>query len=285
MPQWNCSCPNCRLARAGKIPARTQACAAISADGESWFLINASPDLRAQIESFPALQPRPETTRNTPISGVLLTNADLDHVLGLFLLREAGQLRLIAPRAVLDVLARDLRFNEIVRPFCAIEVSEPPLDVLAPLPGSIGLRFSAIPLSAQPPPFSTVGAEAGTQSVAYEIVDTRTGGRLIVAPDVAVISHGLQSALNSADAVLFDGTFWSEDEFPKATGKPRTAADMGHLTIGAGSLNVLRPLRARHKIYLHINNTNPILGPGTAERSAVESAGIRVGEDGMEFEL
>ena len=111
---------------------------AISADGASWYLINASPDLRAQIEAFPPLRPRPESARNTPISGVLLTNGDLDHVLGLFLLREAGQLRIFSPQPVLEVLANDLRFTEIVRPFCKIECYEPPFDSFAPLPTADG---------------------------------------------------------------------------------------------------------------------------------------------------
>ena len=255
----------------------------------SWYLINASPDLRAQIEAFPPLRPRPETARNTPIAGVLLTNGDLDHVLGLFLLREAGQLRIFSPQSVLEVLANDLRFTEIVRPFCKIECYEPPYDGFAPLPSGDGktgdLRVRAIPLSAQPPPFSSIDVPTGPQSVAYEITDERTQGRLVVAPDVAELRPELQRAMETADAVLFDGTFWSELEFQRVTGNKRTAADMGHLPIETGSLGILRKLKARHKIYFHINNTNPILAPGSKERALVEDAGVRVGEDGIEFEL
>jgi len=288
LPQWNCSCPNCCLARQGKIPARTQSGVAISADGASWYLINASPDLRAQIEAFSPLRPRPESARNTPISGVLLTNGDLDHVLGLFLLREAGQLRIFSPQPVLEVLANDLRFTEIVRPFCKIECYEPPFDGFAPLPTAdgktVGLNVRAIPLSAQPPPFSSIEVPTGPQSVAYEITDERTKGRLIVAPDVAELRPELQRAMEEADVVLFDGTFWSELEFQRVTGKKRTAADMGHLPVET-SLETLRKLKARHKIYFHINNTNPILTPGSKERALVESAGVKVGEDGIEFEL
>jgi pyrroloquinoline quinone biosynthesis protein B len=289
LPQWNCSCPQCCLARQGKIPARTQSGVAISADGGSWYLINASPDLRAQIESFAPLRPRPESARNSPIAGVLLTNADLDHVLGLFLLREAGRLRIFSPQSVLEVLASDLRLTEILRPSCKIECYEPPYDGFAPLPsddGAVGdLRVRAIPLSAQPPPYSSMEIPTGPQSVAYEITDERTKGRLVVAPDVAEVRPELRRAMEAADAVLFDGTFWSELEFQGVTGRKRTAADMGHLPIETGSLDVLRALKARHKIYFHINNTNPILALGSKERAAVEKAGVMIGEDGFEFEL
>ncbi len=262
---------------------------ALSDDGARWFLVNASPDLRAQIEAFPALRPAPDAARNTPIAGVLLTNADLDHVLGLFLLREAGHLRIFSPAPILQVLARDLRLTEILRPFCTILHDEPAYEEFAPLPSADGkpgsLSVRAIPLSAKPPPFSSGEILAGPQSVAYEIVDERTKGRLVVAPDVAAITPELQQAMEAADAVLVDGTFWSNLEFQQVTGKTRTADDMGHLPIEDGSLNVLRKLEARHKVYFHINNTNPILAPGSKERAAVESAGIAVGHDGLEFEL
>jgi pyrroloquinoline quinone biosynthesis protein B len=244
--------------------------------------------LRAQIESFPPLRPKPDSARNTPIAGVLLTNGDLDHVLGLYLLREAGQVRIFSPQSVIEVLSIDLRLTEILRPFCKLECYEPPYDGFAPLPsanGTTGLSVRAIPLSAQPPPFSAIDVPTGPQSVAYEIVDEKTKGRLVVAPDVAELRPELQRAMEEADAVLFDGTFWSELEFQRVTGKKRTAADMGHLPIETGSLEFLRKLKARHKIYFHINNTNPILTPGSKERAAVEKAGIVVGEDGMEFEI
>jgi len=262
---------------------------AVSADGKSWFLINASPDLRAQIEAFPALQPSPKTPRNSPIEAVLLTNADLDHVLGLFLLRESGRLRIHAPEAVFETLAQDLRLTLILDSYCGIEHWEPPGKVLAPLMleqhRPSGLLYRAIPLSSKPPPFAKFVSGDGTQSVAYEIVDERTKGRLVVAPDVAAITPDLQQAMETADAVLFDGTFWSKDEFQQITGKTRTADDMGHLTIQEGSLNILRKVKARHKIYFHINNTNPILRPGSGERAEVERAGMVVGHDGLEFEL
>jgi len=262
---------------------------AVSADGKSWFLVNASPDLRAQIEAFPDLHPSPEIARNSPIAAVLLTNADLDHVLGLFLLRERSSLRVHAPKPVFEVLARDLRLVDILKPFCRLDWHDTTADSFTLLPdekgGPSGLQFRTLPLSTKPPPFAAPSSPEGPQSVAYEIVDKRTRGQLLVAPDVASITPDLLLAMNAADAVLFDGTFWSNHEFQAVTGKIRTADDMGHLTIRDGSLDVLRGLKARHKIYLHINNTNPILNPDTAERAEVERAGLVVGYDGLEFEL
>jgi len=262
---------------------------AISADGRTWFLVNASPDLRAQIEAFPALQPSSDSLRNSPIAGVLLTNADLDHVLGLYLLRERNNLKVIAPNAVWAAVAGDLHLAEILKPFCRIHWQET-ASSSQPLVGEdgkpTGLRFSAIPLMAKAPPFA-VGAATlqGPHSVAYQFFDERTHRRLLVAPDVAVITSELRVALNAADGVLFDGTFWSDDEFSKLTGKPRTSKDMGHLPVLNGSLDALGECQARHKIYLHINNTNPILDPESPAHAAVARAGITVGEDGQEFVL
>jgi pyrroloquinoline quinone biosynthesis protein B len=263
---------------------------ALSADGQNWFLINASPDLRAQIEAFSGLQPSAQTSRNSPIAAVLLTNADLDHVLGLFLLREKSSLRVHAPESVFQVLARELRLVDVLKPFCRLDwqdtSGDSPRSLLLENGERSGLKYRALPLSTQAPPYASSSTSGeGTQSVAYEIVDERSGGRMIVAPDVASITPELLLAMKTADAVLFDGTFWSNDELPNVTGKARTADDMGHLTVRDGSLTVLRDLKARHKIYLHINNTNPILNPDSSERAAVERAGIVVGHDGLEFEL
>ena len=164
---------------------------------------------------------------------------------------------------------------------------EPPTK-FAPLPGPgaqpQGLLYRVIELPGKPPPFAQ-DAPAGAQSLAYQFIDARTGGRLLIAPDVATVTEELQEGLETSDAVLFDGTFWSSDELAAVRPGARKASDMGHVTIQDCSLNLLAKLRARRKIYIHINNTNPILAPGTAERAAVEAAGITVGWDGLEFEL
>ena len=287
LPQWNCACENCRAARAGRIPARTQSSAAISADGVNWFLVNASPDLRAQIEATPALQPAASSPRNSPIAGVLLTNADLDHVLGLILLREGESLSVVATDAVRETLTGALGFDALLDGFCGLQWEEAGegFAVLRLRDGSpSGLSARAIYLPGGPPRFVETAQVRVGHSIAFEITD-QSGARLLVAPDVAEITPELQRALQEADAVLFDGTFWSADELRRIDPSARTADEMGHLPILDGSLNALGRIPARRKIFTHINNTNPILAQDSPERAAVVAAGLEVGEDGMEFEL
>ena len=289
MPQWNCSCSNCEAARSGRIPKRTQSSVAVSAEAGRWFLVNASPDLPAQIEACPDLQPGSHLGRNTPVAGVLLTNADLDHVLGLFCLREGGRLSLWGSRAVRDTVDGCLGVTAVLGALCGTVWHEPPMAEFAPLDaesgGSANLSYRAIDLRGTPPPFAKKAPLGGVQSVAYQFIDRQTGGRLLVAPDVGGLNDGLLEALSSSDAVLFDGTFWSGDELQGVKANAPEAMEMGHVTIKDCSLGLLGPLAAGRKIYIHINNTNPVLAPGSPERAAVERAGVVVGSDGLEFEL
>jgi len=290
LPQWNCRCPNCLEARAGRIAALTQSCVAFSADGESWFLVNASPDLRSQMEAFPGLHPRGASLRHSPIEAVLLTNADLDHVLGLFLLREADSIHLHATRAVRETLSKGLRLEAVLASYCAVIWHEAaPGHGFTPLltrsGQASGLSCRTIALAGSPPLYLREDSGEGVQSIACLIRDERTGGILLVAPDVEKVTPALLTALHEADAVLFDGTFWSDDELMRVKGSPRSAIDMGHLPLQNQSLKTLCGLPARHKILIHINNTNPVLRPGSPERTEVEAAGITIGRDGLEFEL
>ncbi|HYR58888.1 MAG TPA: pyrroloquinoline quinone biosynthesis protein PqqB, partial [Chthoniobacteraceae bacterium] len=285
LPQWNCACANCRAARAGVLPARTQSCVALSADGERWFLVNASPDLRAQIESFPALHAR--ELRGTPIEAVLFTNADLDHVLGAFILRESGTVALHATFAVRETLATGLRLDAVLRAFAEVRWIDAPAQ-FSPLldrAGSpSGISYRAIPLPGGPPPYaSECKWEASGHSAAFQFADDATGSRLLIAPDVAEITAPLRAAVGESDAVLIDGTFWSDDELRAVRPSARTAREMGHVPISGGTLDLVRESPARYKAFVHINNTNPILMPGSRERAAVESAGVVVAEDGSEF--
>lgn len=287
MPQWNCACSNCTAARAGRIPARTQSSVAISADGARWFLVNASPDLRAQLEAF--LPPsHPAALRSSPIEAVLLTNADLDHVLGLFLLREGERFTIHATAAVRKTLANSLRLDEMLAAFCGVTWSEPTLS-LSPLllrdGKPSGLTARGILLPGAPPFFDRASSatEAG-HSLAWQIADESTGARVLIAPDVAALTPELAAAMQDSAAVFLDGTFWSEDELRRLKPSARTASEMGHWPV-CESYHTFSRLPARHKVYLHINNTNPILAPGSPERATVEAAGIYLGEDGMDFEL
>lgn len=271
----------------GKIPARTQSSVAIST-GRGVWLINASPDLPRQIESHPDLQPDFHSCRNSPIRGVFLTNADLDHLLGLFALREGERFQVFATEAVQSTMAKCLGLRNILDSFCGASWSEPPSDFSPVSPAEqsgTGLQFRAIRLTGSPPPFARNLISGDAHSIAYQFLDPATGGRLLVAPDVAALNAELKLAISDSTAVLFDGTFWSKDELTQVKPEARTADQMGHLTISDCTLELLRKSPARHKIFLHINNTNPILSPGSAERAAVEAAGIVVGFDGLEFEV
>jgi pyrroloquinoline quinone biosynthesis protein B len=289
LPQWNCGCANCRDARLGRIPTLTQSSVAICDDQGEWFLINASPDIRAQINACSDLHPGSAALRSNPISGVLLTNADLDHVAGLLSMREGGRLRVYATQAVRDTLIQCLGMGAVLDAFCGADWHEPPQSHDAQLGGADGekgsLLYRAIALPGGPPVFARGKFPGGTHSVAYRITDRSTGRRLLVAPDVGGWNDALTDALHESDAVIFDGTFWSGDELSSVKANARTAAEMGHVTMRDDSLAVLGKLRAMHKIYVHINNTNPVLSPGSRERAAVEAVGIVVGYDGLEFAI
>ena len=235
--------------------------------------MNASPDLSRQIEVTPALQPSLDSPRNSPIQGALLTNADLDHVLGLFSLREGGPLDIYATEAVRQTLARCLGLKAVLDVFCGATWHEPPTNKFLPLENSDGRRallYRAIALASKPPPYVRDIGKGGPHSVAYQFAAPQSGKRLLVAPDVGVLNDELRHALANSDAILFDGTFWSTDELLRFKPTAPSAKEMGHVTIKEDSLELLQKMPAQHKIYIHINNTNPILSPGSPERAQVE---------------
>jgi pyrroloquinoline quinone biosynthesis protein B len=265
LPQWNCLCANCAAARKGEIAPQTQSSVAVSADNERWFLVNASPDLPRQIESTPALQPQPGSLRNSPIAGVLLTNADLDHTLGLLLLRQQQTPVLVyasdATRSALDWL------ELLLHPFGGITWRTASGDFNSL---SNGLAFRAIELH---------------KSNAFQLRDEVSGRAALVAPVVGELTAELRDAVNTSDVILFDGTFWNDDELRAVRRDARSAREMNHLPISDSSLALLRHSPARRKIYMHINNTNPILMPGSRERALVQQAGIEIACDGLEIIL
>jgi pyrroloquinoline quinone biosynthesis protein B len=268
VPQWNCACTNCVAARAGKIDRQSQSSIAISGgpeESQSWWLINASPDLGQQIENMPSLHPRHDPTRNTSIAGVLLTNADIDHALGLLLLRQQAKPLVVyasdETRAALKWLDR------ILAQFCGIEWRKISKD-FQQLDG--GIDFRAVRLS---------------QSVAYELRGNSSKTIALLAPSVGTVNQELRDAIHGSDVVIFDGTFWSDEELAAVRPDARSARQMNHLPISGGSLDLLRQSSARWKIYTHINNTNPILMPGSPERAQLEQAGIEVACDGLEISL
>jgi len=265
LPQWNCACVNCVAARAGKIAPQTQSSIMISGDGACWFLINASPDLSRQIEHTPELQPRFDPPRNSPIAGVLLTNADLDHALGLLLLREQP-MSLVVYAADETKTALEWMGNVLAR-FCGINWQKISADFQS-LSGNVSFRAIELP-----------------KSVAFQFRDDTSGATALFAPTVGELTEELRDAVHASDVVMFDGTFWSDDELAAVRPGARSAREMNHLPISAASLDFLRQSRARRKIYTHINNTNPILMPGTREREQVERAGIEIARDGLKIAL
>ena len=265
---------------------------AVGDDLGNWFLINASPDLPAQIAACPSLQPNSTRLRNTPIAGVLLTNADLDHTLGLLSLREGGRLRIYATKAVRETVDLCPGVTAIMEAFGGVAWEEPTDAFLRSLHGANGGReFKALAdgCRATAPKFAKGISPGDGHSVAYQLVDARTGGKLLVAPDVAGLNEALQTAMVESDAVLFDGQYFglatncAKVQGPGRLGGLRWAL---HVTIKDCSLSFAgEPAGLMRKVYIHINNTNPMLTPGSPERAAVEAAGIVVGFDGLEFEL
>ena len=242
-----------------------QSSIAISGNGHRWFLINASPDLPRQIESTPELHPRPVALRNTPIAGVLLTNADADHTLGLVLMRQQ-EMPLVVYAS--DETQTALGWLSIVlQPFAGIEWQTTNREFLSLGPG---IAFRTLELG---------------KSVAFQFHDEISGASVLIAPAVGQVTAELRDAIHRADVVLFDGTFWHNDELRAVRPGARTAREMNHLPISEGSLDLLRQAPARRKVYTHINNTNPILSPGSPERSTVEQAGVEIARDGLEIIL
>jgi pyrroloquinoline quinone biosynthesis protein B len=250
---------------------------------ESSVLINAGPDFLAQVDLLP--RPSAGQSRHSPVAAVLLTNADLDHVLGLISMREGPALHAYATDAVRQSLSKAFSIDSLLRSFTDLQWHEVHPTECFRIGALPHLEFRAIFLPATAPFFDRLNDAATGHSIAYEVHDLTTGKRLVVAPDVGEITDELRTALNTADAVLFDGTFWSDDELQRIKSGARTSRAMGHIPIADGSLDLLRSLKATHKSYFHINNTNPILNPASPERSLVESAGIRVEEDGAEWTL
>jgi pyrroloquinoline quinone biosynthesis protein B len=295
-PQWNCACPNCRAARAGVFrgKARSQAQVAISADSRSWFLLGASPDLRAQIETTAELHPR-EGVRQSPIAGAVLANADIDHVLGLLLLRELQPLRVYATDSVRRILTEDNSMFAMLQriPDQVTWTSFAPgipFPLQNPAGEDSGLRCRALALGTHYPSYVSLPRQSdlalGEASLGL-VVGMSSGKRLAYLPAVPQIDEALMKELEAADVLLFDGTFWSDDELIRVQGSGKTACQMGHVPVSSarGSLGKLAGLLRPRKIYIHINNTNPMLNEAGPEYRQVREAGWEIAEDGWQFDL
>jgi pyrroloquinoline quinone biosynthesis protein B len=287
-PQWNCWCPTCRVARTEPRRAlpRTQSSAAVSADGARWFLLDASPDVREQLGRLPA--PTPAGVRHVPVEGIVLTDAELDHTLGLALLREARHLQVWATDAVREVIQNDSRILPVTQAFAEVRVEELVPDRRTGLcyrdGTASGLRVTCFPVPAGPPRFAR--EERPGHTVGLIVEDPRTGGSCAFVPGCGGLDDELLRRLARADLVLFDGTFWTDDELIGLGIGERTARQMDHLPVSGpdGSLARLGTV-AGSRVYTHINNTNPMLLEQGPERAEVERSGLLVGADGMRFTL
>lgn len=286
-PQWNSAGTGCRRARAGDAAARprSQASLAVSADGASWVVVNASPDLRQQIAATPALHPRPDTLRNSPIAAVVLTGAEVDTIAGLLTLRERQRFRLFAAAPGLAVLDENPIFRALNPDF----VTREEMALGTPFAPAPGLTVEAYPVPGKVPLFAESGADPGMaeEGEAVGLAISAGGATLHYIPGCAMMTPALSRRLEGAACVMFDGTLFTDDEMIAAGAGPKTGRRMGHMPITGegGSVEAFSGLGVIRRIYVHLNNTNPALLDDSPERAHLASLGWEVAEDGMEIAL
>jgi pyrroloquinoline quinone biosynthesis protein B len=294
LPQWNCNCSNCSHAReqTGDIAPRTQSSIAVSGNDVDWVLINASPDLLAQLRAHPELQPA-RSIRDSGIAAVVLIDAQIDHVAGLLMLRERSMpLPVYACAPVFDDLSSGLPLIPLLAHYCGVERHTITLHEPFTIAPAGNIRFKALPIDSKPPPYSPRRASSAPgDNIALLIEDGDTGARVFYAPGLAAASPEILEAMRSAQLALVDGTFWSATEMIEFGLSNKRAADMGHLAqCGDGNhpgmIQLLDTIPAStRKVLLHINNTNPILDPHSAECAVLRAREIEVARDGMQFQV
>ena len=293
-PQWNCACRNCQALRAGSFQgkSRTQTQVAISNDDRSWFLLSTSPDLRQQIEATPALHPR-KNGRDSPIAGVLLTSADLDQITGLLSLRELQPFRIYCTASIRRILRQDnsvfAMLNRVPQQVVWTDITAGESFKLTTAAGQdSGLLCETFSLHSRYPMYAAQSAGLSPQEASLGlIVGSSSGPRMAYLPAVPEVDSSLLERLATVDLLLFDGTFWSDDELIKVLGSGATAREMGHIPVSSevGSLQKLKALRRPRKIFVHVNNTNPMLDESSPEYREVRAAGWEIAEDGWRFDL
>jgi len=282
LPQWNCGCRNCTDARNGLIPPMTQSSVAVSVDGVDWAVLNASPDIRAQVQAVPAMHP--PSVRGTPIRSVVLTNADIDHIAGLLTLREKTAFTVFATHETHNVLAANSVFGVldgdlVDRAEIHLDQSFEPLPGLSvtpfAVPGKVALFLEGADLDLK---------AMGEQTIGLRISDGASV--LYYIPGCAEVPDWLLDRLDDADMLLFDGTVWENDEMQQTGTGEKTGARMGHIAMSGqqGSLARLSGLTDCRKVFIHINNTNPVWQPKSPERAKVEQAGWTIAQDRMSFQ-
>lgn len=278
VPQWNCGCANCSAARAGIQPQRSSSSFAVSLTGERWWLVNVSPDIAQQIEAHPPLRPR--GARGTPIAGMLLTDANIDHIGGFAVLRQAGDHRfdVYSSAVVREIALAQEAFATFAEPPHAWHIAEPETTIaLEP-----GLSARVIPVRGLTPGYAGRADRVGAV-VAYELSSEGSAERILFAPVFMAVDEPLLAAAERATTAFFDGSFWSDDELG-GVGLDKLARSLGHAPVGgeAGSLASLRAVgRAGRAFYAHVNNTNPMLDPHSPEAAALATGEIEIAFDGL----
>ena len=295
VPQWNCGCPVCRMARTEHPELQsTQASIAISADGDHWFLINASPDLRQQLIATPQLHPAAGKLRHSPIAGVILTNGEIDAVAGLLSMREGWPFAIYAHKRVLSILKTNSIFNVLSeknvrrQPIEVDEAFEPALPDGSPsgievLPFAVAGK-GAWYLEGKAHPAGDAG---DGDTLGLRIMDKASGKHFYFLAACAKVTDDLRSRLDGASAIFFDGTVWRDDELIAAGLGNKTGQGMGHIAMSgdSGAIESLDGLDIGRKMFLHINNSNPVLLRDSAERATAERAGWQIPADGTEITL
>jgi pyrroloquinoline quinone biosynthesis protein B len=298
-PQWNCNCRNCADVRAAKpgFKARTQCSLAVSANGRDWVLLNAAPDLRQQINDTPLLGAHANgKLRNSPIKAAVITGGDVDFIAGLLNLRELEPLVVYGSSRVLATLAANSIFNVLDKSVVARRelVFDQPLAVEG-AEGATGLEVEAFVVPGKIALYledATIGAGANFGSregdtIGLKVSDAETGHYFFYVPGCAEVEPALARRLKGAPLVFFDGTLYTDDEMIRQGLMQKTGARMGHISISGpeGSIAAFKDMGVARKIYVHINNSNPVLDDNSAERKATEASGWEVGYDGMEVRL
>ena len=292
-PQWNCNCRNCADVRQGKpgFRARTQCSLAVSANGSDWVLLNTAPDLRQQINETPALGAQADGgLRNSPIKAAVLTGGDVDFIAGLLNLRELQPFTVYGSARVLATLKANSVFNVLNETVVARR--ELPLGATTAI-ADTGLEVEAFAVPGKIALYLESGSADGNygsrdgDAIGLKVSAPATGKSFFYVPGCAQVDGELAGRLQGAPLVFFDGTLYTDDEMVRMGLMQKTGARMGHMSIsgGEGSIAAFAPLGVGRKVYVHINNSNPVLDDNSPERRATEAAGWEVGYDGMEIRL
>ena len=289
-PQWNCNCHNCHRLRHNTMngKAHSQSSIAVSTDNKNWLLINTSPDIRSQLEAFPAIQPK-EGIRDTGIKAILLIDSQIDHTTGMLMLREGKPLEVYCTDMVKQDLSTGFPLFTMLKDYCTVNHHAIPVDGSSfTIPAIEDLRFYTQALKSKAPPYSPHRHDPHEgDNIGVIIEQISTGKKVFYSPGLGEIEPHVMTAMQEVDCLLVDGTFWTDDEMCTQNISHKKAREIGHLPQSGpgGMIEVLSGVAKARKILIHINNTNPILDDDSEQRKILDAAGIEVAYDGLEIDL